>query len=202
MKTISGAYILLCKREADAHVCRAGRQPGWSSRPAYRNLLSDRPSTYAHIQFTTNNVEPAAAVTHSHVTQMAHRPDGEHAASHQSANAPRPVDSAGIRPHYGDQNNTKGAASARRGTDMRRAVTHQIGAHRALCQHERTFRHQENLNVGKTRGLLLAVILLRVAGAALLGADLVFNLHPFWLRLRSGWTASNCTGPVRRRPSG
>lgn len=56
--------------------------------------------------------------------------------------------------------------------------THQVGAHGALCQHERTFRHQENLNVGKTRGLLLVVILLRVVGAAPLCADLVFNLHP------------------------
>lgn len=56
--------------------------------------------------------------------------------------------------------------------------THQIGAHGALCQHERTFRHQENLNVGKTRGFLLVVILLRVVGAAPLCADLVFNLHP------------------------
>lgn len=61
--------------------------------------------------------------------------------------------------------------------------THQIGAHGALCQHERTFRHQENLDVGKTRGLLLVVILLRVVGgAAPLGADLVFNLHPSVLR--------------------
>lgn len=56
--------------------------------------------------------------------------------------------------------------------------THQIGAHGALCQHERTFRHQENLDVGETRGLLLVFILLRVAGAAPLCADLVFNLHP------------------------
>lgn len=56
--------------------------------------------------------------------------------------------------------------------------THQIGAHSALCQHERTFRHQENLYVRKTRSLLLVVILLRVVGAAPLCADLVFNLHP------------------------
>lgn len=56
--------------------------------------------------------------------------------------------------------------------------THQIGAHGALCQHESTFRHQEYLNVGKTRGLLLIVILLRVVVAAPLCADLVFNLHP------------------------
>ncbi|TNN58766.1 hypothetical protein EYF80_031011 [Liparis tanakae] len=53
-----------------------------------------------------------------------------------------------------------------------------IGAHGALCQHERAFRHQEDLDVGKTRDLLLAVILLRVVGAAPLGADLVFHLHP------------------------
>lgn len=58
-------------------------------------------------------------------------------------------------------------------------LTHQICAHGALCQHERTFRHQENLNVGKTGGLLLIVILLRVVrGAASLCANLAFNLHP------------------------
>lgn len=56
--------------------------------------------------------------------------------------------------------------------------THQVGAHGALCQHKRTFRHQEDLNVRKARSLLLAVILLRVVGTAPLCADLVFNLHP------------------------
>lgn len=57
-------------------------------------------------------------------------------------------------------------------------LTHQIGAHSALCQHERTFRYQKNLNVGKARGLLLIVILLRVVRAAPLWANLAFNLHP------------------------
>lgn len=57
--------------------------------------------------------------------------------------------------------------------------THQIGAHGALRQHESTFRHQEDLNVGETWGLLVVVILLRVVGAAApLGADLLFDLHP------------------------
>lgn len=56
--------------------------------------------------------------------------------------------------------------------------THQIGAHGALCQHERAFRHQEDLDVGETRGLLLVFILLRLVGAAPLSADLVFYLHP------------------------
>lgn len=60
----------------------------------------------------------------------------------------------------------------------RKQRTHQVRAHGALRQHERAFRHQEDLNVGKTRGLLLAVILLRVVGAAPLRADLAFNLHP------------------------
>lgn len=66
-----------------------------------------------------------------------------------------------------------------RGGSLPWGGTHQISAHGALCQHESAFRHQENLDVGKTRGLLLlVVILLRVVGAAPLGADLVFNLHP------------------------
>lgn len=68
-------------------------------------------------------------------------------------------------------------------------TTHQIGAHGALSQHQRALRHQEDLDIGEARGLLLAVILLRVVGAAPLGADLAFHLHPAGLRLRSAWTA-------------
>lgn len=103
------------------------------------------------------------------LTQNAHRPGGERAASHQSEGSP----AAAAGPHRAQT-----CLRVRRSVPARHRRTHQIGAHGALCQHERAFGHQENLDVGETRGLLLVFILLRVVGAAPLCADLVFNLHP------------------------
>lgn len=157
-------------RESGSSLARimTGSALRWQRRrgPAFRNPRQ---------QLRTPKASPAAACglrrgSRDALTQNAHRPGGEHAASHQSEGAPRLLEDATV-PKWSGKCGCADCAGAHR-------RTHQIGAHGALCQHERAFGHQENLDVGETRGLLLVLILLRVVGAAPLCADLVFNLHP------------------------